>query len=238
MYNSDIYVARNGAIMDENIGKKFGEWEILNATQDSRPGKYYECMCSCGKIQNVHWVSMKLGRSKRCWDCGRAKTGKANEMVGQKFGKWIVLSHHGISHNSYSYLCRCECGFESVIHGPHLRQKKSTQCLSCSNRDKSLNNKKHGHATSSTYKTWNQMHQRCKNPKSTHYHRYGGRGISVCERWNDFRNFLRDMGERPGKGFDLDRIDNDGNYEPGNCRWVSHKENCLNQSRNKKPQGL
>ena len=220
------------ATQDSNIGQTFGEWTILNNVKDPRPGKYYECICSCGKIQNVHWVSMKLGRSKRCWDCGRMKTSKIDEMIGIKVGKWTVLSISGRSFKSLKYLCRCDCGNEAEIHGPHLRQRNTTQCRPCANREKAQKNIRHGKATSSTYKIWNQIHQRCKNPKTTHYHRYGGRGISVCERWNDFRNFLYDMGERPA-GLELDRIDNDGNYEPSNCRWVTHKVNCQNQSRSK-----
>lgn len=219
--------------MTNLIGQKFGEWEILSEAKDDRPGRYFECMCSCGKIQNVHWISMKLGRSKRCWDCGRIKTGKEEEMIGKKFGKWTVLYVSGRSFKSFQYKCICECGFEKDIHGPHLRQGKSKMCRNCSNQIKAKNNILHGLAKTSTYKIWNQMIQRCNNPKSTMYHRYGGRGISVCERWKDFRNFLKDMGERPNK-LDLDRIDNDGNYEPSNCRWISHKENCNNQSRSKK----
>ena len=80
----------------------------------------------------------------------------------------------------------------------------------------------------STYFVWRAMIQRCTNPNTTHYDRYGGRGISVCERWLKFENFLADMGEKP-KGLTLDRIDNNGNYENSNCRWVTHKENCNNR---------
>lgn len=216
--------------MDENIGKRFNDWEILKETHDSRPGKYYECICKCGKIQNVHFVSMKLGRSKRCYDCGRRKISRADEMIGKRFGEWLVLSVAGRKFKSYTYNCRCTCGRESIVYGPHLTRKKdkSTKCHYCSNRLKASLNIEHGYAKSSTYKIWCQIHQRCKNTKATHYHRYGGRGISVCERWNEFRNFLTDMGERPPK-MDLDRINNDGNYEPLNCRWISHRENCLNR---------
>lgn len=215
---------------DEEIGKKYGDWEILNIIDDSRPGKYYECQCSCGKIQNVHHVSMKLGRSKRCWDCGRKKTSKSNEMIGKKFGNWTVLSICGSKFNSYTYNCKCDCGRIYEVYGPHLVRKKdkSTQCRICSNQFKSVQNIEHGFAKSSTYKIWSAMKARCANPKTTHYHRYGGRGIKVCERWNEFRNFIKDMGERPEK-MDLDRIDNNGNYELSNCRWISHNENCNNR---------
>ena len=77
-------------------------------------------------------------------------------------------------------------------------------------------------------KVWQAMLQRCSNPKATHYYRYGGRGIIVCERWLKFENFYKDMGDRP-EGMTLDRINNNGNYEPLNCRWVTHKENCNNR---------
>ena len=93
---------------------------------------------------------------------------------------------------------------------------------------------KHGHrklVTSETtpeYRTWLNMGNRCRNPKNDHYKYYGGRGIVVCERWKNFENFLADMGPKPN-GLTLDRIDNDGNYEPQNCRWATHTEQRHNR---------
>lgn len=93
----------------------------------------------------------------------------------------------------------------------------------------------HGHAsngtTSKTYSCWYSIIQRCTNPNTTHYNCYGGRGISVCERWKKFENFLDDMGECPS-GKQIDRINNDGNYEPGNCKWATRKEQCRNTRQN------
>ena len=85
----------------------------------------------------------------------------------------------------------------------------------------------HGHASvqTPTYKCWSNMKTRCYNPKTNRYHCYGARGITVCERWLLFENFLEDMGERPGPNYSIDRINNDGNYEPDNCRWITRSEN-------------
>lgn len=94
-------------------------------------------------------------------------------------------------------------------------------------------NHKHGHASegrsSPTYSSWYGMVQRCTNPNRRYYHRYGGRGITVCDRWLDFRNFLTDMGVKP-EGTSLDRIDNDGNYTPENCRWVNQTTQMCNRT--------
>lgn len=148
------------------------------------------------------------------------------ELSGQTFGQWSVIE---ISHRNKTgevfWRCICSCGTERAVVARSLRMGTSISC-GCTAKNWCT---KHGKEGSSIYNIWAGMVQRCHNPKSGHYHRYGARGISVCQEWRDsFENFYRDMGDRPD-GLTLDRINNDGNYEPGNCRWATIIEQINNR---------
>lgn len=155
-------------------------------------------------------------------------------MVSMRFGKWIVVSEAPKQEGRRSkfYLCRCDCGTEKVHRSDTLTRGGSTACKPCG-LVKSNNAKfKHGMSKSPTYVIWQGMHNRCKNKAHTRYHCYGGRGIKVDKRWDSFQNFLKDMGECP-PGLQIDRINNNGNYCPENCHWVTPKENANNRSTSK-----
>jgi hypothetical protein len=172
--------------------------------------------------------------------------GRFVEMSGMKFGRLTVVSRAGsVAYRRVAtWRCRCDCGVETIVEGRSLRSghTKSCGCYAIETRKK--NGKKsggnqrttHGHCVgyrfSPTYGTWAAMRKRCENESHDRYKYYGGRGIRVCDRWKSFENFLADMGPKPTPQHSIDRFpDNDGNYEPGNCRWATSSEQARNQRR-------
>lgn len=168
--------------------------------------------------------------------------------IGDKFGmltvKGFVRVRNGTKAFRIDALCNCDCGrIDFSADKSRLRRGKTTNCgcmtsllQSNSARKRGAVYQKHGQVNSPTYYSWAGMKSRCLNQNDRRYKDYGGRGVQVCERWMDFRTFLEDMGERP-EGLTLDRIDNNGNYEPSNCHWVgSHLQaaNKRNSSRKEK----
>jgi hypothetical protein len=163
------------------------------------------------------------------------------EFIGKKFGKWTVTNYIGKILRVHKFNVICECGNESISDKIALTRNKSTQCRSCARKSSTNGERnssyKHGYASVNhpqfhLHFTWCSIKQRCYNPKVKNYHRYGGRGITMCDKWlNDFEQFVKDMGERP-KGHSIDRINNDLGYCPENCKWVTKETNCNNTSTN------
>lgn len=157
----------------------------------------------------------------------------APDLCGKVFARLTVLYRHGTGANrSAMWKCRCACGNEAVVQASLLRggKVKSCGCLRVEIKQ-THGNAKHGRY-SREYVAWASMKDRCHNRSRRAWKHYGGRGISVCERWDkSFENFLADMGLSPSEKHSLDRINNEGNYEPDNCRWATKQEQCGNTRR-------
>ena len=210
--------------------KRFGKWTVIKEVVSEKPGRQYECICDCGNIGIKAGTELRAGRGKQCRECQYNQLYSPSKFIGKSYGKWTIVSFIGTYHRSHQYETRCECGKIGKHLLSDLRANKSTQCATCHNREIARRNITHGMHSTPIYKVWSAMIARCRDPKTTSYYWYGRRGIKVCERWSSFENFIEDMGERPDN-MTIDRINNDGDYEPSNCRWVSHKENCNNRKK-------
>lgn len=157
---------------------------------------------------------------------------KALDITGRKFARLTAIEVVR-ENNTRKWRCICECGNEIRVVVSVLLNGNTKSC-GCLQVDKvTTRNFIHGKAKTSTYYTWASMRDRCSNPKSKGWKRYGGRGIKVCARWEKYSNFLEDMGERVSTEHSIDRIDNNGNYEPSNCRWAIRTVQQNNTSTNK-----
>ena len=150
-----------------------------------------------------------------------------------KYGRLTVLRRVPSNNNHLRWLCRCSCGEEVSVQSSNLSSGNTKSCGCLQKELTALRFTTHGQRQTKEYVIWADLRKRCRNKKWKDYKNYGGRGITVCDRWERFENFLEDMGLRP-EGLSIDRINNDGNYEPDNCRWATSKQ----QNRNRRSSHL
>lgn len=148
------------------------------------------------------------------------------DLTGQRFTRLLVLSLSDRKRTSRAYYwdVRCDCGVEKTVRGTELRNGKAKSC-GCLLGQHMF---RHGMEGTKIYNVWGSMKQRCQNPKHKRFSDYGGRGLTLCDEWQDFVKFFADMGEAP-EGMELDRRDNDMGYSKANCRWVTPKQNANNR---------
>jgi len=228
-------------------GQSFGELTVVARAPTVAGRTRWECQCSCGTEVVVLTASLRSGATV---SCGHVRLERSRgrrpanfiDLTGRRFGRLLVLSRAPDRRfrgggRARQWLCKCDCGAEHVTFARTLMSGESTSC-GCRNaelcRDRS---KTHGESwrpgITPEYRAWLSAKDRCFNPRNKDFANYGGRGVTMCERWrHSFEAFLHDMGRRPA-GLTLDRKDPDGPYSPANCRWATWSTQRRNQRRSK-----
>jgi hypothetical protein len=223
------------------VGEEFGWWTVVrDAGSKTIKGKtrlYVIAECDCGARREVIFEALKRGHSKSC-GCRPGKLNAIAVAVGQRFGCWTVMhtapSRQFRSGRVHRYVvARCDCGAVRTVNLAGIRSGRSLSCGCLVAEVMRQLHTKHGYATkkrqAKEYRAWADMIGRCENPNLDRWENYGGRGIKVCSRWREnFLAFLEDVGPSPGREYSLDRIDVNGNYEPGNCRWATPSQQMKN----------
>lgn len=154
----------------------------------------------------------------------------SSDRIGQRFGRLVVLeTWRPVDKQNAKARCRCDCGVQKDFQLSNLITGRTRSCGCLYKEVRGQQSFKHGACHTPEYNSWATMRQRCLNEQNTSFRHYGSRKIGICERWNDFSAFLEDVGPKPSPSHSLDRIDPNGNYEPGNVRWATKKEQARNR---------
>ncbi len=208
-------------------GQTFGKYVAVSFAEKRGYTPYWNCLCSCGNLRQVSVYDLTGGR---ILSCGCSHQDIKTDLTSKRFGRLIVKSFSKRINGKLYWNCLCDCGNEKVVFQSCLLTGGTSSCGCLKGRRGTT----HGGSYSYTYKAWRNMRKRCLQPNFKYYYNYGGRGITITEKWlgkDGYTTFLSDMGERPD-GLTLERMNNDGNYEPSNCKWATMKEQQNNRRNN------
>lgn len=211
-------------------GDVHGSWTLIEPIKHGKH-TYWLCQCFCGIRKEVRADGIFNGKSTSC-GCQRKTSLLAKE--GDRYGRLVLVKQVENQGSKVRWTCLCDCGSVRQANLTNLKSGRVSSC-GCYSTDRLRERKTtHGHTRdrhrTREYEAWCGLRMRCSNPRDSHYHLYGGRGIKVCTRWADsFEAFLEDMGPVPDVEHSVDRIDPDGDYEPSNCRWATYTEQNRNR---------
>lgn len=211
--------------------KRFGS---LTAKEKVKKGRYnyWMCFCDCGNTKLIRADHLTRGETTDC-GCRAKRSARIVDRVGQRYGKLTVVDLAPTIGGAARWVCKCECGNYAIVSANHL-SNGSTKSCGCMKH--AVGRGKYGYAKNESpklYGLWSTIKQRCENQNREKYSSYGGRGIKVCEEWKDPNAFIEwALNNGYQEGLQIDRINNDGDYSPQNCRWVTNKENCRNRRSN------
>ena len=225
-------MGRSSRITPCTIGEVWGKWTIIDEVGYTKSGHLkILARCECGTEREVYYSRIKCGKSKSCGKCNSKE-----DLTGKKFFRWTALEKVDKSgNNNQFYYCKCECGTEKIISAYKLKHGLTHSC-GCYSTEKVIERSStHRMSKTKIFHEWGHMRRRCL-PDAECKDRYYDRGIKVCPEWDNsfeaFYKYVSKLEHYGEKGYSLDRINNNGNYEPGNVRWATAKEQCRNTENN------